>query len=382
VGLTVSAELRIEVADSIPHVSLLPLAQPLEDAAVTLAITATVPSSGESIARVEVDCEHVPPGFDVDLQDVAGDGLACPGYASPGPRLIAVRAFDGEGEASDVVVAGIDVTGVNDAPSFEIPLETVFAAGSTGLQTIHGFAAFDAGAPDEQATQSVLDYVVEVIDDQDAVLAPAGVQVDAAGALHATLTGRSGHVLASARVRDSGGTQDGGIDVSAPRQFILATPAATDLQVGINNHRPVLVDGEVTTYAVVVANAGPNSVADTVLDYTVSTTLADATWSCVQSLSTAICPDFIDAGSATVNLDVGQHLRFDIVARADAAAGAFARTDAHVLLPEGTVALLPADDAAVDSDPIVPIGLFGSGFEAANTVTVPAAREALLRVTR
>jgi subtilisin-like proprotein convertase family protein len=109
---------------------------------------------------------------------------------------------------------------VNDQPSFTASNQTANA--NTGAHTVTGWATFNpGGAPDaNEASQSVLAYTVSNVSNPGlfAVL-PA---VNNSGTLTYTLNPNvSGQTTFDVKVRDSGGTANGGIDTSATQTFTL-----------------------------------------------------------------------------------------------------------------------------------------------------------------
>ena len=253
-------------------------------------------------------------------------------------------------------------------------LETVFAPGSTGLQTIGTASpASTPVRPEEQATQSVIDYAVEVLDDADAVLAPAGVQIDAM--VRCTRLERSARSRAAfdarARFRWHAERRDRYIRAATvhPRHA-----GRRRLQVGVDNTCPVLHDAEVSTYELVIANAGR------------------IPWP--TPCSTTACPprSRMRPGLRSVTLHAAvpdtsmrspppstwhrPASRFDIVARVERApAPSRASTCAPCSRRHGDVQ--PANDVARDDEPDRPIGVFGDRFDRLHLLTLPAAQDAL-----
>jgi hypothetical protein len=129
-------------------------------------------------------------------------------------------------EVSAAVTVSLTVTAVNDAPSFATPANvTVNEDSGPFMQS--GFATgFDAGPSDEKATQTVLGYVVSnskhALFSVQPTIAPNG-----------TLTftpaqDANGTATVTVQVRDSGGTANGGDDLSQPRTFTITVNAIDD----------------------------------------------------------------------------------------------------------------------------------------------------------
>jgi len=115
----------------------------------------------------------------------------------------------------------IEVLPVNDAPSFSVGADVVVLR-NVGAQAIAGFAN-DFNAGPLEASQTVAEYLVE--SDNPGIFL-AGPEVDVNGQL--TFTPRrttSGTANVSIQVRDSGGTANGGVDVSETLPFSITTEA-------------------------------------------------------------------------------------------------------------------------------------------------------------
>jgi uncharacterized repeat protein (TIGR01451 family) len=380
-GASSTSSLDVIVRNSVPVVTLNPNAQPLEDSVIPLIATATSPSSGEQVILVEADCDYDGSTFDTNVSAASASGLTCPSFPAPGTHIIALRARDNENETSSIVTATVDVVGVNDAPGLSVASLIDHPLGSSGAQSIFGFAVFDAGPADEDLTQSVQDYVVDSIADPAGILVAGTLDIANDGRLGYTLSGIGGIATVQVHVLDNGGTANGGVNASPMQQFQISVPASADLQVSKNNQRNALIDGETTVYAIVIANAGPNPVAGATISDTLPPTLINGSWICVPAQSSASCPT-PNAGSgnlnAVVNLGVNQFLRFDVMAEVDGSVGAFVINTASASLPAGITELNTGNNSATDQDAIVALGIFANGFEAvAMPPTVPGATEAM-----
>ncbi len=380
-GASSTSSLDVIVRNSVPVVTLNPNPQPLEDSAIPLSATATSPSSGEQVTLVEADCDYDGSTFDNDVSAASASGLSCPAFPAPGTHVIALRARDDENETGNIVTATVNVVGVNDAPSLSVGSLVEHPLGSSGAQSIFGFAVFDAGPADEDLSQSVQDYVIDSIDDPSGILVAGTLDIANDGRLSHTLSSVGGIATVQVHVVDTGGTANGGVNASPTQQFVIRVPPSADLQVSKDNHRGALIDGETTIYAIVIANAGPNPVTGAMLTDNLPSTLINGGWMCVAAQSSGTCPA-PNAGSgnlnAVVNLGVNQFLRFDVMAEVDGSIGAFVTNTASAALPSGIAELDNSNNSATDQDPIVALGLFANGFEAVATPpTVLGAVEAM-----
>jgi len=277
----------------------------------------------------------------------------------------------------------VTITPVNDTPGL------ILAAASIGhppnaapLQTMSGFAFFDAGPADEDASQALLEYAVER-QDPDGVLAAgaSGLSIGNDGTLHYTLTGVGGTATITVRARDNGGIANGGVDLSAPLSFTLSVDRSADLQIAKTDQRSHITPGTTTVYAIVVANAGPNAVTGAQLVDALPASLVGGGWTCVQGLSSATCPSpAAGAGdlSVAVDLPVNGFLRFDVMATVNAEIGSSISNVASIAVPAGIVDIGAANNTATDVNDVVADGLFADGFEQAGAaLTVVGAAEAL-----
>jgi uncharacterized repeat protein (TIGR01451 family) len=344
----------------------------LESAAATLVVTAVSNNTGlipnPSVSPGASDSERV-----VSFAPVA--------QQNGGPVTITLTIVDPVGANSERTFA-VTVTAVNDAPALSLGTTPTHAAATAGAQSQSGFASVDLGPDDEDVGQAVADYLIDNVNDPDGVLTPASVDIANNGTLTYTLTGVGGSATITARVRDNGGVANGGNDTSSAQQFTISVTPGADLQIAKTNHRSGLLDGEIAVYAIVVANAGPNAVTAASVSDPLPATLINASWMCVQALSTATCPS-PDTGTgnlgASIDLGVNQYLRFDVMAEVDGVVNAFVTNTATIAAPGGVTALNTGNDSATDQDPIVPVGLFADGFETSSTplLGVPGAAEAL-----
>ncbi len=272
----------------------------------------------------------------------------------------------GGGLDSNTATVTISIAPVNDAPSFGFTTIAPHPAGSSGPQQVTNFASFDAGPADEDATQTVDDYLIDAISDPTGILATSSVDIANDGALTYALTGVAGSATIRARVRDTGASSGSDRNTSSSHSFTISVGAGADLQVTKDNGQTGLLDGDTTVYAIVVANAGPNAATGANLTDNLPSTLTNGSWSCNQATSTAPCP-VPGAGNGnldvTLDLAVNQFLHFDVMGQvAGGGAGSVINT-AGVTLPSGLVTINPGNDTATDQDPILPFGLFASGFE-------------------
>ncbi|HET7842568.1 MAG TPA: Ig-like domain repeat protein [Xanthomonadales bacterium] len=305
-----------------------------------------------------------------------------PNANAVGADSFTFRASDAGGSSAPGTIT-IAIAPVNDAPSLALASLPTIPGGTTSAQSFPAFATFDAGPADEDATQAVSAYLVDSVDDPSGVLVVGSVSVAPNGTLALTPTGAQGTATIAVRVRDDGGTANGGIDTSAPQSATITVLASADLQVAKDDGRVGVVSGDIVTYAIVATNAGPSAVTGARLADDLPATLANASWTCRAELSTVPCPP-VASGTGdidiAIDLPVGGVLRFDLTATVAGATGAFVVNTATIATPAGTTSLDATNDASTDQDAIVPNGVFLDGFEGSGSgLTVPAAQAVMPR---
>jgi hypothetical protein len=141
-----------------------------------------------------------------------------------GPVVITVIVEDSRGATAQSSFQ-VNVNPVNDAPDFDLPVATSIAA-FTGYpeQVIPGFLQnFDPG-PANESSQTRIDTIVTNIPSGLFAVPPT---IDETGTLRFTPGSNPGTATLSVRVRDSGGTANGGVDLSAAQTFTINVTANT-----------------------------------------------------------------------------------------------------------------------------------------------------------
>jgi uncharacterized repeat protein (TIGR01451 family) len=138
-----------------------------------------------------------------------------------------------------------------------------------------------------------------------------------------------------------------------------------DVQVSKTNFEDGLVVGRDTMYTIQVRNAGPASVNSvTITDDVPDASLTNAQWTCT-STPAALCPNA--SGTGDINQTTGvlanaALLEYTVIATPAGTVGAFISNTAAATNNDGSDNNT-ANNTATDTDPIVPIGIFSSGFE-------------------
>lgn len=162
-------------------------------------------------------------------------------------------------------------------------------------------------------------------------------------------------------------------DQAGDAQYAAAPQAArsvsivpmVDVSVDIDDGTLGVTSGGSSVYTVVVANAGPSSVAGLRMTSSVIG-LGNLDWQCLQAQSSATCPA-PDVGAGLFNLllamEAGQSMRFEVVGTALGALDSVLIHSVQLTPPAGTTAIRPSDDRATDINVVVPPLIFSNGFE-------------------
>jgi uncharacterized repeat protein (TIGR01451 family) len=465
----------ISVLDSIPTAQLSAPSSVDEDQPVMLEVSASLPSSGEVIVAIELDCDHDGSQFDVDASRVEAGTLECVAYPTGGERQLAVRARDDEGEQSPLATAtlsvqaindppsfilqglhqsaeddgaislagfaddiapgpveatdesaqlvhfevlsnsnpalfqsgpvigadgvlsyqaaadangsallsvracddgasvppnqncsapqdtSIEVSAVNDAPSFTLQGDVLEGPGAVGDRQIPGFVtSVQFGPPDEQSSQTVLSYTVNELSDPNNAVESVAISLD--GTLSYTLSGIGGIAQYEVTLTDSGGLP--GTPQSDAVAFSIDNAPGTDLELSLGNGLDAVVAGALVSWQLEVGNAGPNPVVGAVLESPLPNGLTDVSWSCTP-IALANCPQTsgIGALSEALDLPVGAALRYVLRGTVSAAPDETLSYTAGITAPAGMAEIDAADNTATDSDPVLPSAVFADGFE-------------------
>ncbi|MFO0796528.1 MAG: tandem-95 repeat protein [Gemmataceae bacterium] len=201
--------------------------------------------------------------------NAALDGLRyAPAADFNGADTITVTSNDlnatGDGPKTDTDSIPVTVTAVNDVPVFGVS-GTHTVAEDAGAQAVPGWATGVSAGPADEAGQS-LTFLVTTNNDVLFAVLPA---LSATGQLTYTpAPNANGSATVTVRLRDGGGTADGGVDKTAPQTFtIVVTPVNDAPVVGplagpieIPSHGPasvvVAAAGTVTDIDTPVLNGG------------------------------------------------------------------------------------------------------------------------------
>ena len=184
-----------------------------------------------------------------------------------GDARIVVRA---EGE-STVRLAEMAVTilPVNDAPSF-VATDPPAVLEDAGAQTVVNWAhSVDLGPPNEDSTQVILGYLVNVT--ANAALFSVAPVVDPAGTLtYSPAADAHGSATFEVVLQDDGGTANGGVDTSPSQFFTITVDPVNDLPtISLIGNQVIDEDGAMAPVAFAIGDVETSAAA---LSLTVSST--------------------------------------------------------------------------------------------------------------
>lgn len=277
-----------------------------------------------------------------------------------GSGRVTYTAFDGLVPSANAAQVRIEVIAVNDAPDFSLS-DIAEPAGANGMRTQPGFVQGLSFGPPDEAGQAVATYLVsELSDPADLV---SKLSLSPAGTLSYQLADvpTGGTATFQVRLRDDGGTANGGVDLSPPRTFQIVLQAGTDLGLIIYNGRELHPGGGVLTYTIAVVNAGPLPVRAARVQSRLASQLTPLGWICTAS-DDPTCGQTTGSGAldALVDLPVNGMARFELSALLAAQPEGPFTSSATITPPAPLGDRFPDDNTQSDIDVI---GVYANGFE-------------------
>ncbi|MHB0969746.1 MAG: cadherin domain-containing protein [Thermoanaerobaculia bacterium] len=196
----------------------------VEDTLLTIAPAGVLANDtdgdGDTLTAVLV----TPPATGTLTLNADGSFSYTPAANANGTVSFTYHATDGTDSSPDVLVT-IDVTPVNDAPSF-VKGADVTLLEDAGAQSLAGWAtALSAGPADESA--QTLAFAVTNNSNPTLFSAPPAIAAD--GTLTFTSApNANGTATITVQLADNGGTANGGVDTSAPQTFVITVTAVND----------------------------------------------------------------------------------------------------------------------------------------------------------
>jgi hypothetical protein len=149
-----------------------------------------------------------------------------PAYS--GPDQIGFVVTDGYGHTSTVAYVNITVADVNDPPTFDITTNLIVVAEDSPLLTFYGFAYNISVGPPNEAGQ-IYRFITSnnnngLFISQPTVRSSGNLDFRPAPNAHGT-------ALVTVWMQDNGGTNNGGWDISVPKQFTIEVTNVNDAPV-------------------------------------------------------------------------------------------------------------------------------------------------------
>ncbi len=165
----------------------------------------------------------------------------------------------GGGDLTDTDSVTINVTAVNDAPSFTVGgTQTVLE--DSGAHTVNGFITGISPGPADEVGQTV-NFLTS--NDNNALFSVAPT-IDASGNLTYTLAANAnGSAIVTVQLHDNGGGANGGSDTSGAQTFTITAGAVNDAPAGVDNTFTILEDGARTFTAADFGFSDPVDAANT-----------------------------------------------------------------------------------------------------------------------
>lgn len=300
--------------------------------------------------------------FNIPFVDANGDGVpdappdSSAGAFFGGSLATAVQLISGPG--GDLFFPNVNTGKVsrlwycgggctNQAPSAAIALDV--ASSADGAPRAIGFTAANSVDPNDGDT---LGYDWDIDGD--------GNFGDASGATVSRMYGVPGSYRVAVRVSDGAGASDVQSVLVTVREGVADLAVALDD--GVTSARP----GDVLHYVLTVTNQGPDAVFGAAVATTLSTQLADITWTCAATGSASCSGSGSGEVADSVDLPAGGGATYAITATLAASANAPIESQASVAAPSGTGDPNPADNQASDVDALDDT-IFADGFDPAGS---------------
>ncbi|MEO5626769.1 MAG: Ig-like domain-containing protein [Dokdonella sp.] len=262
-----------------------------------------------------------------------------------------------DGSETSTGTVTVSVVPVNDAPTFALAANPTWPAGTNGVQTASAFAIVTNFGPPDETGQHVQAWVARTIQDANAISANVTIALD--GTLNYTLTGNTGSASFGVKLRDDGGTANGGSDTSAEQIFTISVAAGADLWLTIDDGAGFVAGGHATTYVITVHNSGPDDVFGAQVELSLPSNLVSSTWSCAASAGSTCSPSGTSGIHDTVNMTNGGMLTYTLTATSVAIPEHSIVTSVTVIAPASVPDTNTTNNTAVDTDAV---GIFRDGF--------------------
>jgi hypothetical protein len=259
---TATASLTVTPVNDVPSFTVGGTQTALEDANTQTAAFITVKSPGpanESSQTLTFTVTNSNPSLFSTAPSIAADGTLTfkPAANQFGTATVTVSikdtggVLDGGVDTSGTQTFTIDITPVNDAPTFTVPVSTT-SQEDTGAQTVSLATAIQLEPVGSPATAQAGTF--EIVNVSNPTLFSAAPAVAPNGTLTYTAAGNKfGTATVTVRLHDNGGTANGGVDVSGDKTFDIIVQNVNDPPV-VTNETLNVPDGTTGFVLDVLAN--------------------------------------------------------------------------------------------------------------------------------
>ncbi len=147
-----------------------------------------------------------------------------------GPTTITLTVSDGTGPGSQSAneTFDVDVTPVNDAPSFDVPANAPPVNEDASAQTVSNFASNRDVGPFETASQQITAFNVTNNSNPDLFSAGPAIDPDSGDLTYTPAANAFGTAEIKVKAQDDGGTANGGVDTSTEKTFTITVDSVND----------------------------------------------------------------------------------------------------------------------------------------------------------
>ncbi|MEM9304766.1 MAG: hypothetical protein AAGE01_21825 [Pseudomonadota bacterium] len=279
-------------------------------------------------------------------------------YFGPASFRYTVQAPDGQTSSATVTMT---IAPVNDPPSFITRDQIIIRRLDEAVPPTYPawFFGFDFGGGGED--DGVAEFIITVADDPNGVVQSASASNF--GTLMIQTTGNIGTATLEVRLRDDGGTLNGGNDLSDATTILFEVTAVTNLRVTKSNGLDTIRPGALVTYFISVVNESLIDLPEVRVQDEMPPEYRSVFWSCT-GFADALCGAISGVGDIDeiVNLPMNGEVVYTVSGVILGDPGTLVVNTATATGPEGLLELTPGDNSATDADPIG-VELFKSGFE-------------------
>lgn len=263
-----------------------------------------------------------------------------------------------DGSLTSQGTAVIDITGVNDRPSFNSGSNQFSLSSTTGVQTIPMWATSISAGPDDESLQT-LTFSVNTTADPNSIV--SAISISAAGTLEYTLTANQGLAQFNVFLLDNGGMDNGGLNSSIPHELIISKQDGVNLVTLITDNRYTVEDTEQLTYEIIISNEGPLNAINANVNNSYSPELINVSWTCIAEAGSSCSASGNNNITDTIDLTAGSYVTYVLTATVDGTEGTIENTvDAQPAVISDE--LVPENNSATEYTIIGEL-LFKDGFE-------------------